>query len=257
MLEAPVCLCVCACVLTLSIRVRRCVCWPSVRLCVRPLALGNGDACSFQPWPPTLLLLPLLPGSWIKHLFDLYQECNGQSTPSLSFSLPVSLSLCLSRWRTDASASSCVVFCPCVQPGCILMTNSETETHIFFVPLIHELQCICGWTQHNATRTVLVPLRFYMGKMADQPCSVPAMSDRMLWCDPGVVHRQASKCVNEVSKPAAPHPEKSLKQPSLPLSQSPPGPICWRASFTCLSPEADAKCHWHQIAFVKSNRSHK
>ncbi len=41
----------------------------------------------------TLALLPLLllPGSWIKHVFDLYQECIGQSNP-----ISVFLSACLS-----------------------------------------------------------------------------------------------------------------------------------------------------------------
>lgn len=58
-----------------------------------------------------------------------------------------------------------------------------------------------------------------------------------------------------ISNPTPKYPLMSRRQSSIFMTHPSlsPGPICWLASFTCLSPEADPKCQRHQIAFVKSN----
>lgn len=87
-LEAFVCVCVCFDIIDKSQEVCP-LAW-----CEAVCGAGSGERgrvliSTLAPTP--LLLLLLLPGSWIKHLFDLYQECNGQSTP-----VSVFLSACLS-----------------------------------------------------------------------------------------------------------------------------------------------------------------
>lgn len=137
----------------------------------------------------TLALLPLLPlllpGSWIKHLFDLYQECIGQSTP-----VSVFLSACLSLIVPHV----CTQTPPLPFPTLLHITDSPWMQW----PLV--------MTQTKAKAfSHLHPLeRHYISSYTQR-------YEMYLQC--------VCVCVNRVSNPAPPYPEKMLRQP--PLSRPP------------------------------------
>lgn len=118
---------------------------------------------------PLLLLLP--PGSWIKHLFDLYQECIGQSTP-VSVFLSACLSLIVPHVCTQTPLPLPALFSallytpdsPSMQwPLVMAKTKAKTFSHL------HEWQCIYAYTRCNETRHCIN--WFYICEMVQQSCS--------------------------------------------------------------------------------------
>lgn len=179
--------CVCVCVLTLLMSVGGSVRWPGARLCAA-LALGNGDASSFQPWPWCLcygcssldheLNISL---TFIKSVLD-------SPPPSLSSSLPVSISLSLMCEHNHLCLSLHRVFLHrCSSPDAV-------ET------------LVQAWRQFPLYRITLYDPHFAVGFLFSAcTCEEQPTID-------GPRMQKVHFCVNKFSSPQTQYPERSLFQ---------------------------------------------